>query len=177
MPTQGMLTQGRLFGTRHVFPIRVYYEDTDTAGIVYYANYLKFAERARTEFLRQAGVDQSALRDSAGIFFAVRRAEVDYLRSARLDDVLQVSTQLTELTHVKIDALQSIRRDTPSGSEEIARVLMRVVCLRTDGRPARMPGHIRDRFLPYVRPLSEALRELEALGDAARETTGRAAPA
>lgn len=165
--------QGCIVGTRHLFPIRVYYEDTDTAGIVYYANYLKFAERARTEFLREAGIDQSALRGEAGLFFAVRKAEVEYLRSARLDDVLIVSTQLTELSHVKIDALQSIRR----GSQEIARVLMRVVCLRTDGRPARMPGHIRDRFLPYVRPLSEALGDLEALGEPAAETRQAAASA
>ncbi len=172
------LAEGHFDGSRFVYPLRVYYEDTDAAGIVYYANYLKFAERSRTEFLRQAGIDQSALRISAGIFFAVRRAEVDYLRSARLDDVLEVSTQLVEMSHVKIDALQSIRRALPAGgSEELARVLMRVVCLRTDGRPVRMPGHIRDRFLPYVRPLSEALQELEALGDAVVETTGSAAPA
>lgn len=172
------LAAGHFEGSRFVFPIRVYYEDTDAAGIVYYANYLKFAERSRTEFLRQAGIDQSDLRESAGIFFAVRRAEVEYLRSARLDDVLQVSTQLVEMTHVKIDALQSIRRALPGGgTEELARVLMRVVCLRTDGRPVRMPGHIRDRFLPYVRPLSEALQQLEALGDATVETTGSAAPA
>ena len=167
------LAEGHFEGSRFVYPIRVYYEDTDAAGIVYYANYLKFAERSRTEFLRRAGIDQSDLRQSAGLFFAVRRAEVEYLRPARLDDVLRVTTQLTELTHVKIDALQSIRRD----SQEIARVLMRVVCLRTDGRPARMPGHIRDRFLPYVRPLSEALQHLEALGDASTETTGSAATA
>jgi acyl-CoA thioester hydrolase len=172
------LAEGHFDGTRFVYPIRVYYEDTDAAGIVYYANYLKFAERSRTEFLRRAGIDQSDLRLSAGLFFAVRRAEVEYLRPARLDDVLQVTTQLTELTHVKIDALQSIRRGPAGGgSQEIARVLMRVVCLRTDGRPARMPGHIRDRFLPYVRPLSEALQQLEALGDASTGTTGSAANA
>lgn len=146
---------GHIEGTRHVFPLRVYYEDTDAAGIVYYANYLKFAERGRTEFLRLAGIDQSALRESAGIFFAVRRAEVEYLKPARLDDCLEVVTQLTEMTQVKIDALQSIRRD----GEALARVLLRVVCLRTDGRPARMPKDIYQRFLPYVRPLATLAEE------------------
>lgn len=142
----------------HVFPIRIYYEDTDAAGIVYFANYLKFAERARTEFLRQAGIDHTFLRREQDVVFAVHRAEVDYRRPARLDDVLTVHTQLTELTYAKVDALQSIRR----GSEEIARVMTRVVCLKADGRPARMPKEIRDRFLPYVRPLAAAGAETRA---------------
>ena len=142
---------GHIEGTRHVFPLRVYYEDTDAAGIVYYANYLKFAERGRTEFLRLAGIDQSALREQEGIFFAVRRAEIDYLKPARLDDVLEVVTQLTDMSIVKIDAQQTIRR----GAEELARVMMRVVCLRTDGRPARMPRTLYQQFLPYVRPATD----------------------
>ncbi len=158
---------GHMEGTRHVLPIRVYYEDTDAAGIVYYANYLKFAERGRTEFLRQAGIDQSRLRETAGIFFAVRRAEIDYLRPARLDDVLRVETQLTQMTAVKIDATQSIRR----GEEELARVQMRVVCLKLDGRPGRMPKDIAARFLPYVRP-PEAVGSL--IGDAGDEAAGNA---
>lgn len=152
------LAAGHIEGSRHVFPIRVYYEDTDAAGIVYFANYLKFAERGRTEFLRHAGIDHTVLRQEQGLFLAVHRAEIDYFRPARLDDVLAVHTQLTELTHVKIEALQTIHR----GSEEMARVLTRVVCLRTDGRPGRMPKDIRDRFLPYVRPLAGAGAETEA---------------
>lgn len=152
------LAAGHMEGSRHVLPIRVYYEDTDAAGIVYFANYLKFAERARTEFLRLAGIDHTALRQRQGLFLAVYRTEIDYLRPARLDDALTVHTQLTELSHVKIDALQTIHR----GSEEMARILTRVVCLRTDGRPGRMPREIRDRFLPYVRPLSGAGAETEA---------------
>lgn len=154
---------GHIEGTRHVLPIRVYYEDTDAAGIVYYANYLKFAERGRTEFLRLAGIDQSRLRDERGIFFAVRKAEVEYLRPARLDDVLRVETQLTNLSAVRIDALQSIRR----AGEELARVLMRVVCLKVDGRPGRMPKDIAERFLPYVRPLGEAGSRIGIAGDEA----------
>ena len=72
----------------HEHSLRIYYEDTDMAGIVYYANYLKFFERGRSEAVRAAGIDQNALRDMHGLVFAVRRAEVDYLQPARLDDVV-----------------------------------------------------------------------------------------
>ena len=79
----------------HAFRLRVYYEDTDLAGIVYYANYLKFIERGRTEALIAGGVDQARLRAEAGIVFAVRRVEADYLAPARLQVPLQVLTCLT----------------------------------------------------------------------------------
>jgi acyl-CoA thioester hydrolase len=131
--------------------MRVYYEDTDAAGIVYFANYLKFAERARTELLRSTGVDQSALRSERGLFFAVRRAEVDYLKPARLDDMLSVVTELVYMSHVIFDAQQSIRR----GTEELARVFTRVVCLTVDGRPARLPKDLRELFLPLLRPAAD----------------------
>jgi YbgC/YbaW family acyl-CoA thioester hydrolase len=76
------------------FPVRVYYEDTDLAGIVYYANYLKFIERGRTEFVRARGIDQAALREETGIVFAVRRVEADYLAPARFGDDLSVETEI-----------------------------------------------------------------------------------
>src|SRR6056297_2779640 len=82
----------------HRFEVRVYYEDTDLAGIVYYANYLKFIERARTEWVRGLGVDQTALRAEAGIVFAVRRLEADYIASARFDDLLAVTTEAVAAT-------------------------------------------------------------------------------
>jgi len=78
---------------RHEFPIRVYYEDTDLGGIVYYANYLKFIERARTEWVRALGIDQTRLKAEEGILFAVRRIEADYLKPARFDDELVVETR------------------------------------------------------------------------------------
>ena len=81
----------------HSFPVRVYYEDTDLAGIVYYANYLKFIERGRTEFVRARGIDQSELKADQGIVFAVRRVEADYLRPAVFDDLLEVRTALVEV--------------------------------------------------------------------------------
>ena len=81
---------------QHVFPIRVYYEDTDLAGIVYYANYLKFIERARTEWLRSLDVDQTALKTDHGVVFAVRHVTADYIKPARFDEALDVVTKLKD---------------------------------------------------------------------------------
>jgi acyl-CoA thioester hydrolase len=136
--------EGRVF----VFPMRVYYEDTVAAGIVYFANYLKFAERARTEYLRSLGIDQIDLRNQRGIFFAVHRAEIEYLKPAKLDDLLQVTAELVLMSHVRFDAEQTVRR----GTEVLARVFTRVVCLTNEGRPARLPSDLYQLFLPLVRP-------------------------
>ncbi len=86
----------------HSHALRVYYEDTDLAGIVYYANYLKFIERARTEWVRTLGVDQGRLKDDEGIVFAVRRVEADYLRPAKFDDELAVETRVEAITGARI---------------------------------------------------------------------------
>ena len=85
----------------HVFQCRVYYEDTDAAGIVYYANYLKFAERARSEFLRVRGISNRAVHEREGVVFAVRRLTVDYIAPARLDDLLDVRTRSVEVHVVR----------------------------------------------------------------------------
>ena len=85
-------------GMEHLHSIRVYYEDTDAGGVVYYSNYLRFAERARTEFLRDAGFDHLALMTERSLVFAVRRCEVDYFRPARLDDALQICTRSLKTT-------------------------------------------------------------------------------
>lgn len=92
-------------------PIRVYYEDTDAGGVVYYANYLRFCERARTEWLRALGVEQQALLESAGIAFVVRSVKADYLQPARLDDVLQVVSHIATLRRASLVFEQEIRRD------------------------------------------------------------------
>ncbi|MBA4274517.1 MAG: tol-pal system-associated acyl-CoA thioesterase [Alphaproteobacteria bacterium] len=91
------------------FPIRVYYEDTDAAGVVYYANYLKFAERARTEWLRSIGIEQDAMLRDDGLGFVVARAEVTYKRPARLDDVVWVETHLQQLSKVRMSMRQILR--------------------------------------------------------------------
>jgi len=152
---------GHREGGVFVFPIRVYYEDTDAAGIVYFANYLKFAERARTEYLRALGLDQIDLRNERGIFFAVHRAEIEYLKPARLDDLLEATAELVFMSHVRFDAEQLVRR----GTEVLARVFTRVVCLDLAGRPARLPKDLRELFLPLVRPAEDAPE-----GDQARPT-------
>ncbi len=123
----------------HEYTLRVYYEDTDLAGIVYYANYLKFIERARTEWVRGLGVDQAALRREAGIVFAVRRVEADYLRPAVFDDALTVRTALVELGGARIVLDQDIWR----GDERLFAARVVLVCLGAAGGAVRMPAGLR----------------------------------
>lgn len=123
----------------HRFPIRVYYEDTDLAGIVYYANYLKFIERARTEWVRGLGIDQGRLREQTGVVFAVRRVEADYLGPARFDDLLDVETELLETTAARIVLEQRVRREETLLFD--AKVTL--VALTATGRPARLPAEFR----------------------------------
>jgi acyl-CoA thioester hydrolase len=122
-----------------VFSLRVYYEDTDAAGIVYYANYLRFAERARTEMMRALGVEHSELRAAAGIVFAVRRCSADYLAPARLDDRLEVVTRITDLRGASLGLEQTVRRD----AADLVRMHLKLACMTVAGRPARIPGTLR----------------------------------
>ena len=119
----------------HRFTLRVYYEDTDLAGIVYYANYLKFIERARTEWVRELGVDQRAMKEGAGLVFAVRRVEADYLTPALHDDVLVVESSVASARRAQITLRQKVRR----GDEVLFSALVSIVCLDAQGRPRRMP--------------------------------------
>jgi len=131
---------------RFVWPVRVYYEDTDAGGVVYHVNYLKFMERARTERLRAIGVEQTDLRQSEGLVFAVRSIEADYLKPARFNDSLLVSVELEDLKRVSLTFRQAVFR--PGFPEDVyctARV--RVVCLSADGfRPLPMPDHLVERI-------------------------------
>ena len=121
------------------FRLTVYYEDTDLAGIVYYANYLKFIERARSEALRRLGIDQTALRAETGLVFAVRRVVVDYLAPARFEDRLLVTTAVAAVGGARAELVQEVRR----GDALLVRAEVTVVCLGPDGRPARLPGPVR----------------------------------
>jgi acyl-CoA thioester hydrolase len=123
----------------HLFSCRVYYEDTDLAGIVYYANYLKFIERARTEWVRGLGIDQGRLKADQGIVFAVRRVVADYLAPARFDDELIVETDLLSLTVARIVLSQIVRR----GPERLFEAEVTLVALTEAGRPARLPADVR----------------------------------
>lgn len=126
----------------HDLTLRVYYEDTDLAGIVYYANYLKFIERARTEWVRSLGIDQVALKADAGIVFAVRRVEADYLRPARFDDVLRVETALVQATGARIVLAQDVWR----GNERLFTAQVTLVCLTDQGAPARLSADLRAKL-------------------------------
>lgn len=123
--------------------IRVYYEDTDLAGIVYYANYLRFIERARTEWVRGLGVDQGALKRDEGIVFAVRRVEADYLKPARFDDLLTVTTRLLELGGARIELEQEVLR----AGERLFAARVVLVCMSDAGGAARLPPDVRAKLL------------------------------
>jgi acyl-CoA thioester hydrolase len=128
----------------HQFPIRVYYEDTDALGIVYYVNYLKFAERARTEMLRLHGHDQYDLLAEQGIGFTVRRCEVDYHAPARLDDVLEVQSSLEALRGASLNLNQSVMRD----GVLLAQLKLKIACVDAAGKAVRVPDEIRALFEP-----------------------------
>lgn len=132
--------------TAHMFRTRVYYEDTDLAGIVYYANYLKFIERGRTEWVRALGVDQAVLRAEQGIVFAVRRVVADYLRPARFGDDLTVTTRLQSLGGARIVVGQEVLR----GQEQLFQAEVTLVCLTDAGHAARLPPEVRARLQPLL---------------------------
>ncbi len=123
----------------HRQAIRVYFEDTDAAGIVYYANYLKFAERARTDMLRDLGISHAEMMKTDGLVLVVRRCEIDYLKPARLDDLLTVETEAAKLGGASVELRQRVLRD----DELLAELNVLVVCIGKDGRPARIPDYVR----------------------------------
>jgi acyl-CoA thioester hydrolase len=119
------------------FPIRVYYEDTDAGGVVYYANYLKFMERARTEWLSALGFDLAAVEREHGIVFVVHRVAIEFLRPAQLSDRLDVTLTLVELGRARFVADQTVER----GAESLTRARVTLACLgSTNRRPARIPA-------------------------------------
>jgi acyl-CoA thioester hydrolase len=136
---------GRIEGDRHIFPIRVYYEDTDAAGVVYHASYLRFAERARTEMLRLVGITLSRMLDDHGLVFAVRDCAVDYRAPARLDDLVEGCSRLVNLAGASLKAEQIIGRD----GADLVRLGVRVACVDPGGRPARIPAALRGALEPY----------------------------
>ena len=141
---------GATNGGVHVYPLRVYFEDTDAGGVVYYANYLRFAERARTEMLRAAGFDHRGLADD-GLIFLVRWCEADYRAPARLDDALEVHTANIEFTGTSILGEQTVMR----GAETLMTLKIRLVCAGTDGRPKRLPEMLRTALSPLMKSLTD----------------------
>ncbi|HVC54698.1 MAG TPA: tol-pal system-associated acyl-CoA thioesterase [Stellaceae bacterium] len=135
--------RGAASAMTHSLPLRVYYEDTDAAGIVYYANYLKFAERGRTEMMRALGFAHSAIVAQSGTIFTVRRLSADYRLPARLDDALTVATRVVELAGATVRLDQQILRD---GTVLVALDVL-VACVGADGRPRRVPAGLRAALL------------------------------
>ena len=124
----------------HRWPIRVYYEDTDAAGVVYYANYLRFAERARTEMLHDVGLDQLRIMADDDVVFAVRACNADYLRPARLGEMVAVQTAVEKVGGASITLRQSVVRD----GEELVIMKITLVCMHSDGRATRIPARVRE---------------------------------
>jgi len=123
----------------HRFPVRVYYEDTDLAGIVYYANYLKFIERGRSEWVRDIGVDQAAMKRDEGVVFAVRRVEADYLSPAHYDDQLVVTTDVDKVSGARLILRQTVERN----GDVLFDALVTIVAIGETGAPARLPAAFR----------------------------------
>ena len=122
----------------HRFPVRVFYEDTDMAGIVYHANYLKYLERGRSDWVAGLGIDQLAMRQE-GLVFVVRRLEADFLAAAAFDDRLEVQTEPTSLSGARLVLAQSVLR----GDRPLFRASVTLVCCTMEGAPVRLPAVLR----------------------------------
>ncbi|OYQ32936.1 acyl-CoA thioester hydrolase [Niveispirillum lacus] len=147
-------------GASHVFPTRVYYEDTDAGGIVYHASYLRFAERARNEMLRLSGFPHAAMVAETGVALAVRHCEIDYRQPARLDDALEVVTRIVDIGAATLEIEQDVRRTAGlawggvgavTGVDPLVRLALRLACINAQGRPVRLPAALRS-VLVNVQP-------------------------
>ena len=127
----------------HSFPVTVYYEDTDLGGLVYHANFLKFIERARSDWVRGLGIDQNAMR-AEGLFFAVHRIEADFLAPARLDDPLIVSTRPLTATPARLTLEQRVHRTENGRKTNLFRAQVTLVMISADGKPRRLPPTLRN---------------------------------
>jgi len=126
----------------HLLTLRVYYENTDAAGIVYHAEYLCFAERGRTEMLRDSGFEHAALKRETGIAFAVRSLNIDYISPAKLDDEISVKTKITSITGARMLMDQSLFR----GEDLLVKLNLVLACINEQGKPVRMPEIVNKTF-------------------------------
>lgn len=149
-PTDWPHLAGRLADGRHVLPVRVYYEDTDFSGLVYHASYLRFMERGRSDMIRLLGVHHSALAASeeARLVFVVRRMEIDFIRPARIDDVLEIVTEPAERTAAALTLAQAVTRD----GETLVRARVQIVLVDESGRPRRLSSVLAASVADWMRP-------------------------
>ncbi len=130
------------------WPVRVYYEDTDAAGVVYYANYLRFCERARTEWLREAGFSQQQMMDRLGLGFVVRSLSADYRQPAVLDDALQVVSHIASLGRASIEFVQRVTR----GADCLFHATVSIACVDlARGKPVALPADVRNQLCRFVK--------------------------
>ncbi|MDB5706466.1 MAG: thioesterase [Sphingomonas bacterium] len=149
-PLQDQPVEGRFDGVEHRFPVRVYFEDTDLSGVVYHANYLRYMERARSDMLRLAGIDQRGVHEAGGGAYAVSSLAIRYRRPARLDDALVVVTRLTQVRAASVDIHQRVMR----GAEILSEADVTAALVGASGKPKRQPGE-------WI----EAFRRLASQGD------------
>ena len=141
------MLDGRFEGKTFILPIRIYYEDTDLSTIVYHANYLRYMERARTEYFRALGGVQSEYLDQAEpVAWALRRLSIEYIRPARIDDVIEVHTQARSLSGARLIADQSIY----CRGQKLTEAQVEACLITTDGRPRRIPQEVRQKFQPFL---------------------------
>lgn len=137
---------GVINGARHLYAVRVYYEDTDLSGIVYHANYLRWFERARSDLLRRLGIDQRAAVEAGEGAYAVSELALRYLRPARLDDDVVIETRCTEMGAASCRMAQRATR----GGELLVEAALRVGFVAPDGRPRRQPAEWRAAFTQFM---------------------------
>ena len=145
---------GHFVGLNHIFPVRVYYEDTDAGGILYHASHIRFFERGRTEMLRRMGLEQRPMRETFDLLFVVRRLEIDYLRPAHLDDSLQVQTGVLDIHGARVTLCQTLRRceenhllDAKHGAGlDLARAMVFLTAVNGRGKPTRLPITVAEQF-------------------------------
>jgi acyl-CoA thioester hydrolase len=145
---------GRIEDDRHVLPIRVYFEDTDCGGVVYHANFLKFCERGRSDFIRLLGIDAQRLANpEAGepAIFVVRHVEIDYLKPGRMDDVLEIVTTCAEIGSASLKLRQDVMRD----GTLIVRAVVTVVLVGRSGKPQRLGALVRNALQRFVNQARE----------------------
>jgi acyl-CoA thioester hydrolase len=141
---------------QHIWPIRVYYEDTDAGGVVYYANYLKFAERARSEILRAQGWDHVRLRRDHGVQIVVRNCAVEYIAPARLDDALAVRSRITNMGGASFTIRQEVVRAMPGADmgAVLAVADIRLACIDAAFQPVRLPEALK-QALSHIKAIDE----------------------
>ena len=142
-----LFSTGEIVDCEHRFPLRVYYAETDVGGVVYYASYLAYAERARNEMLRLLGISLKEIASATDCVFVVRHVEVDYLSSAVFDDLIMIVTRLIKIGGASVEIEQIIKRN----EEDLVRMRLKLVYVKLGARSVRMPAEMRALLQEYVK--------------------------